>query len=106
GAEPGAAVLVGGYFGTWLAPEIASTLRLSPADLRRCDAHLGCGILVALPTAACPLVELANVAAWLAGESAGQCGPCRFGLPAVAGALRGVAARRRGNHGIHALQPV
>src|SRR6185312_14556211 len=28
--------------------------------------------------------ELARVAGWLAGESVRQCGPCTFGLPAIA----------------------
>ena len=37
--------------------------------------------------------ETARVVRYLAGESAGQCGPCRFGLAAIAGAGR--AARGR-----------
>jgi ferredoxin len=32
----------------------------------------------------CPLVEVERVLSHLAGESAGQCGPCMFGLPAIA----------------------
>jgi NADH:ubiquinone oxidoreductase subunit F (NADH-binding) len=42
----------------------------------------------------CGLAETARVARYLAGESAGQCGPCVFGLPAVADALETVAASR------------
>ena len=48
----------------------------------------GCGALAVLPEDACPLAELARVAGWLAGQSAGQCGACMNGLPAIAGALR------------------
>jgi NADH:ubiquinone oxidoreductase subunit F (NADH-binding) len=52
---------------------------------------------------ACALGEVARVTAWLAAQSAGQCGPCRFGLPALAqdvqaiwsGAPRGVEAALR-----------
>ena len=40
----------------------------------------------------CPLGEVAQVVQYLAGESAGQCGPCRLGLPDLA---RAVAAGRR-----------
>jgi NADH:ubiquinone oxidoreductase subunit F (NADH-binding) len=32
------------------------------------------------------------VVRYLAGESAGQCGPCRFGLPAIAGQVERLAA--------------
>src|SRR5581483_1667565 len=42
--------------------------------------------------ATCALGELARVAGWLAGESARQCGPCRFGLPALAADVAALAA--------------
>jgi NADH:ubiquinone oxidoreductase subunit F (NADH-binding) len=41
-------------------------------------------VLVALPDAVCGLRETARVLGYLAGQSARQCGPCAFGLPAVA----------------------
>ena len=34
------------------------------------------------------MAETTRVASWLAEESAGQCGPCSNGLPAIAGAPR------------------
>ena len=40
-------------------------------------------MVVALGTETCPLGEAYRVARWLAARSAGQCGPCVFGLPAV-----------------------
>jgi NADH:ubiquinone oxidoreductase subunit F (NADH-binding) len=47
--------------------------------------------VVALPSADCGLVETSRVARYLAGEGAGQCGPCVYGLPALAGALDALA---------------
>ncbi len=93
------ALLVGGYFGTWLRAEDARTLTVDPAALRTVGASFGCGVLVALPRDACGLVESAAVAQWLAGETAGQCGPCVNGLPAIAQAMIAVAAGdQKGEH--------
>jgi NADH:ubiquinone oxidoreductase subunit F (NADH-binding) len=78
------AVLVGGYFGTWHAlPDVAG-LPMSAARLRGVGASPGAGVLVALPASACGLVETARVLGYLAAQSADQCGPCYFGLPAIA----------------------
>src|SRR5439155_9954659 len=54
---------------------------------RPLGAGLGCGVVAVLPPASCGVRETAGVMAWMAGESAGQCGPCEKGLPAIAGAL-------------------
>ena len=85
GAPDGvAAVLVGGYFGSWLGAGTAARARLDNQSLRPLGAAMGCGALVVLPDGACGVAETARVLAWLAGESAGQCGSCVFGLAAVA----------------------
>jgi len=86
-APPAAGVLVGGYFGTWLSPEQAAGARLSRSSLAPMGATLGCGAVALLPREVCPLAEVARVTHWLAGQSAGQCGPCANGLPAIARAL-------------------
>jgi NADH:ubiquinone oxidoreductase subunit F (NADH-binding) len=88
--QPAQAVLAGGYFGGWL-PAAAVDLPAADADLRGAGALLGAGIVVVLPPAACGLAETARVARYLAGESAGQCGPCVNGLPAIAGAIERIA---------------
>ena len=88
---PVSAYLVGGYFGNWIRAEDAHALHLSSADLRKVGASLGCGVVVALPTAACGLVESARVIRYLAEESAGQCGPCVHGLAAIADRLDAIA---------------
>ncbi|HUC57617.1 MAG TPA: NADH-ubiquinone oxidoreductase-F iron-sulfur binding region domain-containing protein [Streptosporangiaceae bacterium] len=85
------AVLVGGYHGAWLPTELAAGLRLSDASLRPYGATVGAGVLAALPLNRCGLTETARVARYLALESAGQCGPCRNGLPRIAAALAEIA---------------
>lgn len=82
--RPAQAVLVGGYHGAWLSADQASNLRLSNADLRPLGAAAGAGVLAALPTNRCGIVESARVVSYLALESAGQCGPCLNGLPRIA----------------------
>ena len=86
-------VLVGGYGGAWLDPAHLAT-PLAPGPLAAVGATHGVGILIALPVGACGIAETARIARYMAGESAGQCGPCVFGLPAIAGDLEQLAAGR------------
>ncbi|MEV0799108.1 NADH-ubiquinone oxidoreductase-F iron-sulfur binding region domain-containing protein [Kribbella sp. NPDC050281] len=73
GAEHGP-VLLGGYHGRWLARTDGLTLQRPEASA---------GIILALGSDTCPLGEVHRVAGWLASQSAGQCGPCVFGLAAL-----------------------
>jgi len=84
---PCAAVLIGGYYGSWLSRGQVASVRLCNADLRPLGAGVGCGAIVALPPDACGLAETARILSWLAGETAGQCGPCVNGLAAIAAAV-------------------
>jgi NADH:ubiquinone oxidoreductase subunit F (NADH-binding) len=88
------AVLSGGYHGGWLSLTDARRVALCDADLRPAGAMAGAGVLISLPAAHCGLAETANVARSLALESAGQCGPCFNGLPAIATALAELAQPR------------
>ena len=72
---PAAGVLLGGYHGTWVHPQ---------ASIPLTGAQIGAGVVVVLGPSTCALGEVARVAHWLAEQSAGQCGPCVFGLPALA----------------------
>jgi NADH:ubiquinone oxidoreductase subunit F (NADH-binding) len=81
------AVLVGGYFGAWLPIETAWHVPVSQPGLRAAGGAMGAGVLVVLPESSCGLAETARVIRYLAEETAGQCGPCIFGLPALADAL-------------------
>jgi NADH:ubiquinone oxidoreductase subunit F (NADH-binding) len=89
--RPLGALLVGGYFGTWVPWPAASDLPFSAAGLARFGATPGAGLVAALPADRCGLAETAQLACYLAAESAGQCGPCVFGLAAIAGELAALA---------------
>jgi NADH:ubiquinone oxidoreductase subunit F (NADH-binding) len=67
-------VLLGGYFGRWHRGDRRLVIPSTP-------------VVFALPSGMCGLAETARIVRYLAGESAGQCGPCVFGLPALATAL-------------------
>jgi NADH:ubiquinone oxidoreductase subunit F (NADH-binding) len=83
---PAQAFLVGGFHGAWLPAHAAAT-PLSRAGLRPWNASPGAGVLIALPAGRCGLAESARVAGYLAGQTAGQCGPCVNGLPRLADTL-------------------
>ncbi|WP_424887522.1 NADH-ubiquinone oxidoreductase-F iron-sulfur binding region domain-containing protein [Streptomyces sp. XH2] len=85
-------VLTGGCHGAWLDTATAARARVSHGGLADRGGALGVGAVLALPADTCPLGETVRAAHWLAAQSAGQCGPCRSGVPALAGALADVVA--------------
>jgi NADH:ubiquinone oxidoreductase subunit F (NADH-binding) len=93
-SSPLTALLLGGYFGTWARWADSAGLPFSAAGLAVLGAGPGAGLVAALPDDACGLAETARVARYLAAESAGQCGPCLFGLDSIAGELEALAAGR------------
>lgn len=93
--EPLQAMLAGGYFGGWLPLPEAAGVPVSPPGLRSAGAAFGAGLLTVLPARSCGLAETARILRYLAGQSAGQCGPCTFGLPAIADALAQIAWQGR-----------
>ena len=108
-AERPQAVLIGGYFGAWLPAEAAWQVPMTHAALRAVGGALGAGIIMVLPEAACGLAETARVVRYLAEETAGQCGPCVFGLPALAESLAELAyhgGRGRAAEQVAALIPL
>ncbi len=92
---PLSAVLLGGYGGAWCEASQLDT-PFAPGPLASIGATMGVGAVVALPAPACGVAETARIARFLAGESAGQCGPCVFGLPAIADDLERLALGRAG----------
>ncbi len=77
------AVLLGGFHGRWT--------RMDESARKPFGRIPGAGVIVALAPQVCPLRYTATVTRWLANESAGQCGPCRFGLPDLATAVQELA---------------
>ena len=97
-------VLTGGYHGSWLAGESAGRVRVSRAGFTAAGASLGAGIVLALGAETCPLGEAGRVAHYLAGQSAGQCGPCRLGLPDLGRTLTDLVDGRGGAPAVDAVR--
>lgn len=85
------AFLTGGYGGAWVKAEDLIDAPWAPDSVANTGGVIGAGILWAMGHDTCGIRELAAVSRWMAGESAGQCGPCRFGLPAVSDDLEALA---------------
>ena len=90
--EPLRAVLIGGLGGSWLPALDALELSLAHETCADVGIELGVAALVALPTSACGIAETAAILRHLADAGAGQCGPCLFGLPAIATDMATLAA--------------
>jgi NADH:ubiquinone oxidoreductase subunit F (NADH-binding) len=88
------ALLLGGYFGGWIGAREAWDLPLEPLALRRAGTAFGCGVVAFLPSTACGVGTTARILDYMAGQSAAQCGPCVFGLRAIADATGRIAAGR------------
>ena len=88
------AVLIGGFFGTWHQVWAVAPLPLSTQGLLPAGGSPGAGVIFVLPATGCGLDEAARVLRYLASHSAQQCGPCVFGLPAIAADVTQLAASR------------
>lgn len=102
--SPLQALLVGGFYGTWVPAAAGLAAPFSRAGLRPFGAGPGAGVVIALPAGACGLAETSRVLAWFAAEGAGQCGPCAFGLPALAGGAAALAAGRASAEEVNRLR--
>lgn len=90
--ELAAPVLLGGYHGTWAPAGVLAELTVSHSDLTAVGLGLGAGVVLPLAAGSCPLAATAGVTRYLARQSAGRCGPCVHGLPALATALEAFLA--------------
>ena len=105
GADPASrAVLLGGYFGSWVDHGPALDLALDPAALRERGLGLGCGVVGVMSGRSCGVCETARIMRYLAGESSAQCGPCFFGLRALADACSRIAERGTNGDDLARLQ--
>ncbi len=85
------AVLLGGYGGAWVSPQVFAELPVTEKAARRAGATLGAGVIVPLPREVCPLAEMADVVRYMEGQGAGQCGPCVHGLGELAETMERLA---------------
>ncbi len=100
------AVLVGGYHGTWLPARDLDRARLSRAAMRPIGATPGAGIVHALGATECGLARVADIARYLADQSARQCGPCLNGLPRLAELTEELAFGRASDHVVSELRRI
>ncbi|KRE57137.1 NADH-ubiquinone oxidoreductase-F iron-sulfur binding region domain-containing protein [Phycicoccus sp. Soil748] len=77
-------VIVGGLGGVLLSRAEAASATWSTEGLRAFGGRPGSGVVHVLDAGDCPVAQLAHWFDHAAGESAGQCGPCMFGLPSIA----------------------
>jgi len=92
-------VLLGGYGGGWVTTAEALAMPLTEEAARNLGTSIGPGVVVLLPADVCPLLEVDRVVHYLAGERAGQCGPCVNGLDVLAETMDLVAVRPRSLRG-------
>ncbi len=78
------AVLLGGYAGVWAPWDDVARLEVAEKAMRGAKLTLGAGVMVPLADDACGVRVTSDLIAYLASMSARQCGPCLFGLPALA----------------------
>lgn len=90
-----AAVLLGGYGGSWFPWWRLADEAVDPAHLRDSGISFGTGIIAVPPQGRTPAAWSADILDWMAAESAGQCGPCIYGLPELAREYRSVVSARR-----------
>jgi NADH:ubiquinone oxidoreductase subunit F (NADH-binding) len=95
-ARPATAVLVGGYGGAWLPGSHLGGIALSEGDPLLRPGSIGAGVIFVLGAGSCGIRESARVLAYLADESAGQCGPCVHGLRAISDAFSVLTGFTRG----------
>lgn len=87
-------VLLGGFGGEWMPWSSLETATPDPHLMRERGLSFGTGIISIVPQGRRGLEWSAEILEWMAGESAGQCGPCIFGLPALAKQYRQVTKSR------------
>jgi NADH:ubiquinone oxidoreductase subunit F (NADH-binding) len=97
-------LLLGGYHGTWLTAAQLPGLTVSRTAVADAGATLGAGVILPLGELTCPLVRTSHVVSYLAGQSAGRCGPCLNGLPAMARELEVLVHQQGGEDSLRRLE--
>lgn len=102
------AVLLGGYFGGWISAPSGTELDFAIDDVTLSERKLsmGAGVIGVLNRDTCPVVEAAGIVEYLAGQSAGQCGPCVNGLPEISTSFARIALSSNVDRGLTELRSV
>jgi NADH:ubiquinone oxidoreductase subunit F (NADH-binding) len=101
--SPPQAVLVGGYGGAWLPWALAANAPMRHRELAALGAGMGAGVLIPVGASECGIARTARISAFLSDAGARQCGPCRFGLPALTEGIAALAAGRAHRHQVARL---
>jgi NADH:ubiquinone oxidoreductase subunit F (NADH-binding) len=104
GNAPRTAVLLGGYGGIWAPWAKVADLPVDEVVLRQNGLTLGAGVMLPLAGGSCGLHAAARIVRYLADSGARQCGPCRFGLPALADVLAALVDGRASRSDLRRLK--
>ena len=96
-------VLVGGFHGSWTTWQTIASARVSVDRMAALGSPLGAGVLLPAGPEECPLDLTTRIVEHLAAQSAGRCGPCFNGLPALAESVRAVRDGAIGTERVKAL---
>jgi NADH:ubiquinone oxidoreductase subunit F (NADH-binding) len=88
------AVLLGGYFGSLVAPDAAFSVALDPLEMLGSGVAMGAGVIAFLDQGECGVAAVAGILEYMAAQSAAQCGPCVFGLRSIADTVVAIAQQR------------
>jgi NADH:ubiquinone oxidoreductase subunit F (NADH-binding) len=103
-ASTASAVLLGGYFGTWAALDEVRDEPLDPVTMRERGLAFGCGVVRFNDPGTCGVAATAEIMTYMAGATAAQCGPCVFGLAAIAQATRRLADGTAPDHDLERIE--
>ncbi len=84
GVRPVGWALIGGLAGRWADLAAVGQVGWDATALAGVGLTGGVGSIIVLPPGGCPLIETARILRHQADAGARQCGPCMFGLPAIA----------------------
>jgi len=88
--------LLGGLAGRWIELSGVAGIGYSTAQLAAAGGVRGVGSIIVLPPDGCLLTETARILHYQAQAGARQCGPCMFGLPAIAADMTTLGRGDRG----------
>jgi len=83
--------LLGGLAGRWVDLSTMAGVGFSTAELAAAGVTRGVGSIIVLPPGGCVVGETARILRYHADAGARQCGPCMFGLPAIAADMAALA---------------